>query len=111
MPVAINNFAIVGNELRVPLPAGMVPNTSRVTVSAQIVAPGFSNSVSATIGFLLGDVDSTRAVDTADVSAIKSRSGQRVSPDNFRFDINTTGTINASDILATRARNGSVLGN
>ena len=107
--VPLSNFSIVDNELRVLLPAASVPDASRARISGSINSGTVSFAES--LGFLLGDADNTRIVDSIDVTAIRARSGQRASPENFRFDINASGIVSASDFLAVRARNSRVLGN
>jgi hypothetical protein len=66
-------------------------------------------NVSASIGFLVGDINQSRAVDASDVSAIKIRAGQPVNNTTFMFDVNTTGTINASDVIIIRNKSGGAL--
>ena len=70
---------------------------------------GTALSAFAAIGFLVGDVNGTRSVNSSDISAIKARSGQSTTSANFQFDVNATGAINASDISAVKARSGLVL--
>ena len=66
-------------------------------------------TVAANIGFLVGDVNNTRSVNSSDISGVKARSGQTTTAANFRFDVNATGTINSSDISAVKARSGLTL--
>jgi hypothetical protein len=40
---------------------------------------------------------------------VKARSGQTTAAGNFRFDLNASGGINATDISAVKARSGLVL--
>ena len=61
------------------------------------------------MGFLVGDVNNTRSVNSSDISAVKARSGQTTSALNFMFDVNASGAINSSDISAVKARSGLVL--
>ena len=77
-----------------------IPNNSRVTVSVT----GINGAISAqaSIGFLRGDVNGSRIVDAADVSAMKVRSGQAASGANYVFDLNATGAVNAADIAAVK---------
>lgn len=64
---------------------------------------------SPTIGFLVGDVDNTRAVNIVDISGVRARSGQATTVANFRWDVDVTGAINVVDISAVRSRSGLVL--
>ena len=66
-------------------------------------------STSASLGFLLGDVNNSRTVSQIDISALQARAGQVTDLSNFRFDVNASGSINASDIAAAKARLGAVL--
>lgn len=91
-----------GNEVRVTL-AGVADN-SRVMVT--LTGVGSAVNETASLGFLLGDVNSTRSVNPIDVSGVKARSGQIVDAANFRFDLNASGMINAADIATMKARSG-----
>lgn len=96
----IVNPAIVGHTIELTLTD--IPDNKRVTVTLNGI--NLTTTASASIGFLVGDVNNNRAVNAGDVSGVKARSGQAVDADNFRHDINATGTINASDIAAAKAR-------
>ena len=61
------------------------------------------------IGFLPGDLNGTRKVTAADLSATKALSGQNTDASNFRADVNLSGSINASDLSVIKARSGSVI--
>lgn len=80
----------------------------RASVTLTNVNGAALNAFAAT-GFLVGDVNGTRSVNSSDISAIKARSGQPPTSANFQFDVNATGAINASDISAVKARSGLVL--
>lgn len=84
-----------------------VADNKRVTVS--VAGINGSGTEKASMGFLVGDVNSTRAVNLSDVSGVKARAGQAANLLNFQFDVNTSGTINASDIAAVKARSGLVI--
>ena len=85
-----------------------IPDNRRTSVSLGNVN-GTAVNVAASIGFLAGDVNSTRAVNSSDISAVKARTGQATTAANFRFDLNASGTINPAYISAVKARSGSVL--
>ena len=85
-----------------------MPDNSRAAISLTGVN-GSATIWQASIGFLVGDVNSTRAIDPIDISAVKARSGQIADATDFQFDVNVSGAVNASDILAVKARSGTVL--
>ena len=95
-----------GNDVVVTLTN--VPDNRRVTVNLAGVNGAVNTQVS--IGFLAGDINNTFTVNSSDISAIKSRSGQTANAGNFRYDINVSGGINSSDISAVKARSGTSLG-
>ena len=99
----INSLA--SNEVVVTLTG--IPENKRVLVS--LLAVNGNINVSAAVGFLLGDVNGSRSVNSSDISGIKARSGQTADASNFRFDVNVSGTINSSDISAVKARSGLML--
>lgn len=99
-PLSISSAIASGNEVLVTL-TGAADN-SRATVSLANVN-GTLNPL-ASIGFLIGDVNNTRSVNSSDISSVKARSGQTTDLTNFKFDVNASGAINSSDISAVKAR-------
>ncbi|MEQ1515274.1 MAG: dockerin type I domain-containing protein [Usitatibacteraceae bacterium] len=95
-----------GNNVIVTMPN--VPDRSRATVTL-VGVNGNASAVSASLGFLAGDVNSSRSVNSSDISALKSRSGQTVDALSFKFDVNASGAINSSDISAAKSRSGLTL--
>ena len=95
----------IGSEITVTLPG--VPDNSRVLITLT----GVNGTIDATaaVGFLVGDVNNTRSVNSSDISGVKARSGQATIASNFKFDVNATGAINSSDISAVKARSGLTL--
>ncbi len=94
------------NEVTVPLSG--VPDNRRLTVRLS----GVNSQVTETlvsIGFLVGDLNSSRAVNASDVSAIKAHLGQTTNQSNFWFDVNASGGISMDDVSAVKARSGVVL--
>jgi hypothetical protein len=61
------------------------------------------------MGILWGDTNGNRAVNAADVSQTKSRSGQAVDGTNFRSDVNASGSINAGDAALCKQYSGTSL--
>lgn len=95
-----------GNLLGVMLSG--VADHQRATVTLSGVNGGMM-SFPVSLGFLVGDVNGTRAVVASDIAGAKSRLGQAVSGANFRFDLNLSGTIDAADISAAKQRSGTLL--
>ena len=95
-----------GNEVVVTLIG--VPDNQRETVTLTNLN-GAATTVSASMGFLVGDANNSRSVDAIDISAVKARSGQSTTAFNFLFDVNASGAINSADILAVKARMNLVL--
>ena len=94
-----------GNDVVVTI-AGVLDN-KRVTVS--LTGVNGALDVSASIGFLVGDVSETRSVNAADISSVKARIGQPVSIANFKVDVDASGTIGPTDLTAVKSRAGLTL--
>ena len=84
-----------------------IPDDKRIKVTIDSI--NGTTTASASIGFLVGDVNNTRSVNSSDISGVKARSGQTTTALNFKFDVNASGAINSSDISAIKARSGLVL--
>jgi len=106
MSIGSVSAMISGNDVIVTLTG--IPDNRRVTVSLANVN-GLSVDATASIGFLVGDGNSSRGVDALDIIAVRTRSGQSANATNFRFDFNASGGIDALDIIAARTRSGLVL--
>ena len=105
-PISTGNPLMSGNEVLVSL-LGIADN-SRALVT--LTGVNGTENVSVPIGFLVGDVNNTRSVNSSDISSVKARSGQTTTAANFLFDVNASGAVNSSDISAIKARSGLVLG-
>ncbi|MBL0122657.1 MAG: hypothetical protein IPP88_07950 [Betaproteobacteria bacterium] len=92
--------AITGNDVAVTLTG--VADRKRVTV----LLPSVNGlvDVSASMGFLIGDVNNSQSISPTDISQVKAHAGQAVDGDNFRFDLNATGAITAADVSAIKGR-------
>ena len=97
--------AHVGSEVQVSL-AGL-PDNQRVNITLVGVSGTYDTELA--LGFLVGDVNNTRSVNSSDISGVKARSGQETNSANFKFDLNASGAINSSDISAVKARSGLTL--
>ena len=107
MAAAVGNATVTsaGSEATVTLVN--VPDNKRLTVT--LTGVNGSGTHSASMGFLVGDVNNTRSVNSSDISSVKARSGQATTALNFQFDVNASGAINSSDISAVKARSGLTL--
>ena len=97
----------VGQEVQVTLTG--VADNKRVTVSLGGVNGDSSFNANVSLGFLIGDVNNSRSVNSSDISAVKAQAGSTTTAANFQYDVNVSGGINSSDISAVKARSGSVL--
>ena len=80
---------------------------------AKITVTGSNGMVIGTVsvGFLIGDINDSGSVNSADINGVKFRAGQVVDATNFKYDLNASGAIESSDISAVKARSGLVLPN
>ena len=100
--------AAVASCFEVMVTLANVPDNRRTTISLGNVN-GTAVNVAASIGFLVGDANSTGSVNSSDISGVKARAGQATNAANFKFDVNASGTINPADVSAVKARSGLVL--
>ncbi len=66
-------------------------------------------SLSVSIGFLLGDSNGDRVVNSGDAQQTRNRSGQTTGASSFRSDYNLDGTINSGDATIVRTRSGQFI--
>lgn len=97
--------SFAGNELIVTLTS--VPDDNRATV--RVSGANGAVDASASMGFLVGDVNGNGAVNAADISAVKAQVGQTVGGTSFRYDLNVSNTISNADVSVVKARSGLVL--
>ena len=98
------NISGTGVEVRLT----NIPDGQRVTVTISGLN-GTATSASASMGFLIGDINSSGRVTASDISAIKANTLATLTTGNFRYDVNLSGGINAQDVGAVKARAGRVL--
>jgi hypothetical protein len=85
-----------------------VINAQVVTVSLANMtdsAGNFSSAVSAQMGVLIGDVNSSGRVDSNDVFQVRQQSLKTVNSSNFRTDVDASGRIDSNDVFITRQHN------
>ncbi len=97
--------SISGSTVTVTLTG--IADVSRVNISLSGV--NGTLAASASVGFLVGDVNNSRSVNASDISGVKARSGEDANSGNFKYDLNASGSINTSDISAVKARSGNTL--
>ena len=105
-PVGTVSSTRSGNDVIVTL--SDIADNKRVTVTLTSVN-GTIAPFAASLGFLIGDVNNSRAVNSSDISGVKARSAQAINASNFLFDVNVNGSITSSDISAVKARSGVML--
>jgi len=82
-----------------------VTNAQHIAVSLNYVsdsARNFSSAVSTSMGVLLGDVNGSGDVDSADVFLVRQQTLHSVTSSNFREDINASGDIDSADVFIAR---------
>ncbi len=98
---SVTNFTVVGDQVTVNLTG--VSNAQTIVVTLRSVSDGVNTSdVQATMGVLLGDVNTSGLVDGNDVSAVQSQTRQSVNSTNFRYDVNADGIIDGNDVSITQ---------
>ena len=96
---------INGNTVTIPL-----TNISNVqTINVALFGVNGNGNIVIPMGVLIGDVNSNRVVNAADVAQTKSRLGQPVDQTNFHSDVNANGSINAGDVAIVKMNLGTGL--
>jgi hypothetical protein len=103
-PTAATTFS--GNEMIVELTG--VTNGQRVQVTGNGIN-GSALNVGAVVGFLVGDVNNSRSVNSTDASQVRGQNLIAVGASNFKNDVNVNGAINSTDASVTRGQNLQVL--
>lgn len=95
--------AILGKDVRVSL--GAVPDRSRVKVTLKNIN-GLGGDASASVAFLVGDINANQAVVASDLVAVKARAPVAVGTANFLADIDLSGIVDVQDLLAAKSNAG-----
>ena len=103
LPAGVSFASASGNEVSVWL-AGVADNSRVTLMLAGVNGTGFN--VSATVGFLAGDVNASGKVSAGDIASVKARAGIPLDGNNFRADVNASGDIDAADSRMAKARAG-----
>src|SRR5205085_5458395 len=61
-----------------------------------------TGNISIPMGVLLADVDSSRRVDSGDVTPVRQQALQPIDGSNFRDDIDVSGRIDSNDVTLAR---------
>ncbi len=105
-PVGQPTYAISGSTITVNLTG--IPDNRRVTVTvANVNALGWDVKVS--LAFLIGDLNSSHAVNATDISTVKSRMGKGTTIANFGADIDASGNIDFLDVSAVKLQSGKIV--
>jgi hypothetical protein len=101
-------FAVDANVVTITLNG--VANAQTLTLRFDGVTDGVNTgTVSIPIGFLAGDTNASRSVNSTDIGQVKTQSGQAVTGANFRTDVVAGGAVNATDIGVVKTRSGTSL--
>ncbi|MBA2432756.1 MAG: PQQ-dependent sugar dehydrogenase [Chthoniobacterales bacterium] len=105
-----NGGAVTVNGSTITIPLTNVANAQNLNVTLNSVNDG-TTTRSFTIPFrvLIADTNNSAAVTAADVSQVKSASGQAADSTNFRLDINASGGVNATDVAIAKTFSGTAL--
>jgi hypothetical protein len=99
---------ISGSDVIVPLTN--VANAQALTVTLNGVNNGSGTAnVVIPMGFLLGDSNGDRTVNSGDALQTRSRAGQGADSTNFRSDVNTDGAVSAGDTIIVRGQAGNFI--
>ena len=89
-----------------------VGNAQVITVSLSNVSDSIGNSsasVSVPMAVLEGDTTGNGFVNSSDIGATKSHSGEAVTAANFRTDVTANAFLNSSDISLVKSKSGTAL--
>lgn len=102
-----NAIAVASNnDVRITLTD--IPDNQRVTITLTNVNASALGGV-ASMGFMVGDVNGNFNVNASDISGVKARFSPTVNETNFRFDLNASGAVDATDLTVVKSRSGRTL--
>jgi hypothetical protein len=102
----------LGDSHRYIVSLAGVSNTQFITVTLSNVidsAGNHADTVSSSMGILIGDTTNDGTVNSGDIAQTKSQSGIAVTSSNFREDLNADGFLNSVDISLTKSKSGTAL--
>lgn len=101
----VSSYALSGSQATINLSG--VTNAQRIAVTLSNVNDGTNTgNVAVPMGLLLGDVNSSRFVDSADIGLVQRQNSKPLSLSNFRMDVNSSGFIDSADVGVTQRQNG-----
>ncbi|MGI8819795.1 MAG: dockerin type I domain-containing protein [Chthoniobacterales bacterium] len=106
---SVSSVTFSGNEMTVNLAGVTDPGIVTVTVNNVTSATGSLPSASVNVGFLAGDVNADRVVNSGDAISARSFAGTLIDTTNFRNDVNADGVINAGDATIIRSKAGNTV--
>src|ERR1043166_376409 len=98
----VSNVSVSGNDLVVDLTGVSDHQVLTLSVSGGSVSPAV-----VPLGFLLGDTNANRKVNSGDISKSKAQSGAPVTSTTFRSDVDVTGQIGSTDVSMIKANSGA----
>lgn len=105
----LTSVSISGKTLTVNLSG--VADRSCLTLTlaglSDLVGHALAGSGPIRVRVLHGDASGDGLVASADITQVKSRSGQNATASNFRWDVNADGVIASADITQVKARSGN----
>ncbi|MDQ6860102.1 MAG: dockerin type I domain-containing protein, partial [Verrucomicrobiota bacterium] len=101
----VSSTSVSGNDLIVELTGVSSPQV------LSLYASGGTNISPAVVpvGFLIGDVNADRSVNSADGTTTRNNAGLPLNGTNFRADVNADGFISAADSTTVRNNSGQAL--
>ena len=109
----VNSSAVApieGGGTVVAVDLNNVSTAQKLTVMLPVHNSDVSDTIAIPMRVLVGDVNHNGGVNSTDLAATNSHTGQSVTVDTFRYDINGDGAINSSDVSAVSANSGSGIG-